>query len=132
MVRRLAGPPRPVAETTDSDNCGDPLGTSAPWSVFEKPGDAIRFKSFPPQQDRWHRSGQLPRHDAIRQPFGGAKDNVDAQNNATWRTALTTECYQLFSLRIAEGESDRRGKWHSHILYAVIPGISKAISDTGD
>jgi hypothetical protein len=45
---------------------------------------------------------------------------------------MTTECYQLFSLQIAEGESGRSGKWHRHIQYAVTLLISKAISDTGD
>jgi hypothetical protein len=45
---------------------------------------------------------------------------------------MTTECYQLSSLNIAEGESGGRGKWHSHIQYAVTLLISKAISDTAN
>lgn len=32
---------------------------------------------------------------------------------------MTTECYQLFSLRVADGESGGKGKWHSDIQYAV-------------
>ena len=63
---------------------------------------------------------------------GGAKDDVDSQDNTTRRASLTAQCYQLFSLHIAEGESGGRGKWHSHIQYAATLLISKAISDTAD
>lgn len=97
---------------------------------MEKTNEPVGFKSFPPQQHGRHRGAQLPRQDAIGQPFGGAQYNVDAENNTPRRTAMTTECHQLFSLRLAKGESGRRRKWHCYIQYAVIPLISKAISDT--
>ncbi len=38
---------------------------------------------------------------------------------------MTTECYQLFSFHIAEGESGGRGERHSHIQYALTLLISK-------
>jgi hypothetical protein len=64
--------------------------------------------------------------------YGCAQDDIDAQHNASRGAPMSTECYQLFSLRIADGESNCRGKWHSHIQHAVIPRISKPISDTAD
>jgi hypothetical protein len=111
---------------------GNPFGPPAPWTVFENPGDAIAFKSLPPQQHRGHRGTQLSGQDPVGQAFAGTEDDINAQHNAARGSAMMSERHQLLSICITQGKSVRRGKRHNHFQYAVTYSISKDISETGD
>ena len=111
---------------------GNPLRPSAAREIFENPVQALTLISLPPQQHRRHRSRSASWPGPDWPSLSRTQNDVDPQNDASWRTALPTDRHQLLPLRIRQVKCRCTREWHIHVQYAVAFSISKAISDSVD